>query len=51
MTTKGTMRTLTDTTGAVRVEDVYDTGIDDLWQACTTPSRIVAMSFCEPRSW
>jgi uncharacterized protein YndB with AHSA1/START domain len=40
MTTKGTMRTLTDTTGAVRVEDVYDTGIDDMWQACTTPDRL-----------
>jgi uncharacterized protein YndB with AHSA1/START domain len=40
MTTKGTTRTLTDTTGAVRVEDVYDTGIDDLWQACTSPDRL-----------
>lgn len=40
MTTKGTMRTLDDTTGAVRVEDVYDTGIHDLWDACTTPERL-----------
>jgi uncharacterized protein YndB with AHSA1/START domain len=24
----------------VRVEDVYDTGIEDLWQACTTPERL-----------
>ncbi|WP_246104378.1 SRPBCC family protein [Rudaeicoccus suwonensis] len=26
--------------GAVRVEDVYDTGIDDLWNACTDPDRL-----------
>jgi uncharacterized protein YndB with AHSA1/START domain len=36
----GTMRTLDDTCGAVRVEDVYDTDIDDLWKACTTPERL-----------
>jgi uncharacterized protein YndB with AHSA1/START domain len=36
----GTMRALDDTRGAVRVEDVYDTGIDDLWQACTSPERL-----------
>jgi len=36
----GTMRTLDDTRGAVRVEDVYDTDIGDLWQACTTPERL-----------
>jgi uncharacterized protein YndB with AHSA1/START domain len=36
----GTMRTLDDSRGAVRVEDVYDTDIDDLWQACTTPQRL-----------
>ena len=40
MTTKGTTRTLDDTTGAVRVEDVYATGISDLWDACTTPERL-----------
>jgi len=34
------MRTLDETRGAVRVEDVYDTGIDDLWQACTVPDRL-----------
>ena len=34
------MRALDDTRGAVRVEDVYDTDIDDLWQACTTPERL-----------
>ncbi len=36
----GTMRALDETRGAVRVEDVYDTGIDDLWDACTTPERL-----------
>lgn len=36
----GTMRTLDDGLGAVRVEDVFDTGIDDLWDACTTPDRL-----------
>ncbi len=40
METIGTMRALDDTRGAVRVEDVYDTGIDDLWDACTTPERL-----------
>lgn len=24
----------------MRVEDVYDTGIDDLWEACTDPARL-----------
>ncbi|WP_130386726.1 SRPBCC domain-containing protein [Kribbella sp. VKM Ac-2569] len=36
----GTMRALDRTRGAVRVEDVYDTDIDDLWAACTTPERL-----------
>ena len=36
----GTMRALDDTRGAVRVEDVYDTHIDDLWEACTSPERL-----------
>jgi uncharacterized protein YndB with AHSA1/START domain len=36
----GTMRPLDATRGAVRVEDVYDTGIDDLWEACTDPERL-----------
>ncbi len=36
----GTMRALDDVRGAVRVEDVYDTDIDDLWQACTAPARL-----------
>jgi uncharacterized protein YndB with AHSA1/START domain len=40
MTTKGTMRALDDHRGAVRVEDVYDTTIDDLWEACTTTERL-----------
>jgi uncharacterized protein YndB with AHSA1/START domain len=36
----GTMRALDETRGAVRVEDVYDTDIRDLWEACTTPQRL-----------
>jgi uncharacterized protein YndB with AHSA1/START domain len=40
MTLNGTMRGLDDIRGAVRVEDRYDTGIDDVWDACTTPERL-----------
>ena len=40
MTIIGTMRTIDASRGAVRVEDVYDTDIDDLWQACTAPGRL-----------
>jgi uncharacterized protein YndB with AHSA1/START domain len=36
----GTMRALDETRGAVRVEDVYDTHIADLWESCTTPERL-----------
>ena len=36
----GTMRALDETRGAVRVEDVYDTDIRDLWEACTSPERL-----------
>ena len=36
----GTMRALDETHGAVRVTDVYDTTLDDLWNACTTPERL-----------
>ena len=36
----GTMRSLDRTRGAVRVEDMYDTDIDDLWEACTNPERL-----------
>ncbi|QDP98410.1 SRPBCC family protein [Microlunatus elymi] len=36
----GTMRRLDESRGAVRVNDLYDTDIDDLWQACTTPDRL-----------
>ncbi|MEO5664158.1 MAG: SRPBCC family protein [Nocardioides sp.] len=35
-----TLRALDETRGAVRIEDVYDTGIDDLWEACTQPERL-----------
>ncbi len=38
--TTGTMRALNGGRGAVRVEDVYDTDIDDLWSACTEPDRL-----------
>lgn len=40
MTVNGTMRALDQTRGAVRVEDVYDTDIHDLWDACTVPERL-----------
>jgi uncharacterized protein YndB with AHSA1/START domain len=40
MNTTATMRALDDKRGAVRVEDVYDTDIEDLWNACTTPERL-----------
>jgi uncharacterized protein YndB with AHSA1/START domain len=36
----GTMTALDRTRGAVRVEDTYDTDIDDLWLACTRPERL-----------
>ncbi|GAA2077794.1 hypothetical protein GCM10009840_10750 [Pseudolysinimonas kribbensis] len=36
----GTMRRIDDRLGAVRVEDLYDTGIDDLWSALTRPERL-----------
>jgi uncharacterized protein YndB with AHSA1/START domain len=29
-----------DGTGVVRIEDRYDTGIDDLWSALTDPRRL-----------
>ena len=40
MNITGTMRALDETRGAVRVEDVYDTDIGDLWEACTRPERL-----------
>ena len=40
MNTIATMRAIDDSRGAVRVEDVYDTDIEDLWKACTTPERL-----------
>jgi uncharacterized protein YndB with AHSA1/START domain len=39
-----TMRADDATHGTVRVEDVYDTDVDDLWQACTTPERLARSS-------
>jgi uncharacterized protein YndB with AHSA1/START domain len=40
MKTMGTMRALDEKRGAVRVEDRYNTDIDDLWEACTTQERL-----------
>lgn len=40
MRTTGTMRALDDQRGAIRVEDVYETDVEDLWEACTTPDRL-----------
>ncbi|MFL6155259.1 MAG: SRPBCC domain-containing protein [Marmoricola sp.] len=36
----GTMRALDDEVGAVRVEDVFDTDVEDLWDAITSPERL-----------
>lgn len=36
----GTMRSLDGKQGAIRVEDVFDTDIHDLWEACTNPERL-----------
>lgn len=40
MNITGTMRAIDEARGAIRVEDVYDTDIEDLWQACTAPDRL-----------
>ena len=40
MRINATMRALDQDRGVVRVEDVYDTSIEDLWQACTSPERL-----------
>lgn len=36
----GSMRRIDEARGAVRVEDVYDTDIGDLWSAITEPRRL-----------
>jgi uncharacterized protein YndB with AHSA1/START domain len=36
----GEMRSLGDDRGAIRMEDVYDTDVDDLWSALTDPRRL-----------
>ena len=36
----GSMRRIDERRGAVRVEDVYDTNIQDLWSAVTEPRRL-----------
>jgi uncharacterized protein YndB with AHSA1/START domain len=40
MKTIGTMRSLDAQRGAIRVEDVYDADIHDLWDACTNAERL-----------
>lgn len=40
MTVTTSTRPLDDTRGVVRVEDVYDTDLADLWDACTRPERL-----------
>ena len=35
-----TLHALDEAHGAIRVEDVFDTDIDDLWEACTAPERL-----------
>lgn len=40
MKTTAILRHLDEKRGAIHVEDVYDTAIDDLWEACTTPERL-----------
>lgn len=41
MRTLGTLHRLDGDRGAVRVEDVYATDVEDLWDACTDPDRLV----------
>jgi len=36
----GTLRRTEDGKGAVRMEDLYDTDIEDLWSALTDPRRL-----------
>jgi uncharacterized protein YndB with AHSA1/START domain len=38
--TVGTLHAIDDSLGTVRMEDVYDTDIDDLWSALTDPLRL-----------
>ncbi|MBF9073151.1 SRPBCC family protein [Streptacidiphilus fuscans] len=48
----GSLRRVDDAKGAVTVEDVYDTDIDDLWSAVTEPDRLahwIATIEGEPR--
>lgn len=35
-----TMEAIDETRGSVRVEDIFATSIDDLWEACTQPKRL-----------
>ncbi len=40
MKVTGIIRTLAGTGGVVRVQAHYDTGIEDVWGACTQPERL-----------
>jgi uncharacterized protein YndB with AHSA1/START domain len=40
MSMNATMRALDVARGAIRVEDVFDTDVHDLWDACTKPERL-----------
>ncbi|MHB1837495.1 MAG: SRPBCC family protein [Solirubrobacteraceae bacterium] len=40
MKTIGRMRAIDEQRGAIRVEDIYDTDVNDLWDACTKPERL-----------
>jgi uncharacterized protein YndB with AHSA1/START domain len=40
MIATGTMWDIDDAQGAIRIEGVYETDVDDLWQACTDPERL-----------
>ena len=40
MNVTGSMRGLDERRGVVRVEQVYDTDLEDLWDACTNPERL-----------
>jgi uncharacterized protein YndB with AHSA1/START domain len=39
--TLGTLQRIDDDRGAVRIEEVYATDVEDLWEACTDPDRLV----------
>jgi uncharacterized protein YndB with AHSA1/START domain len=36
----GSLRRIDDVTGSIRMEDIFDTGAEDLWSALTEPLRL-----------